>query len=145
MDLCSGGAQDPGHGLAHLRVVHDAAGGREQCRHTGHVGLTAAQLCAVETLQTQSIGSGTLQQRFHPDDLGVVGGHDQFAGVTVGDALLVTEFARASRAGRAQLGLQRAWLVVDPGVDDPAVVAGLVTGERRLLLHQDQARTRMPF
>ena len=51
-----------------------------------------------------------------------------------GSAVLGAVVAQQQPAARAQLGLEAAGSVVDPGVDDAGVVAGLVCGEPVLLL-----------
>src|SRR5690606_39753943 len=48
-------------------------------------------------------------------------------------------------APATQLGLAAAGLVVDPGMDDAAVVASLVRAQLRRLLHQQQAGTGAPL
>src|SRR5689334_8158339 len=70
----------------------------------------------------------------------LVRGNDQLAAEAVGDLLLVAIPDQFGPAGDAEAGLERARLVVDAGVDDAAVVAGLVLPDLRLLLQHHQAR-----
>ncbi len=56
------------------------------------------------------------------------------------NAVLATELDHRRRAGNAQLCLQRPWLVVDPGMNDAAVVAALMPGYAIFLLEQQRAK-----
>ena len=66
----------------------------------------------------------------------------ELAARLVGDPVFVAESLGGLGATPAEVGLEAAGLVVDAGVDDAAVVPGLVAGEARLLLDQEHGGTR---
>ena len=70
--------------------------------------------------------------------LALVGGDDDLAAALVGDAVLGAEAVHQLAALGAVPRLERAGLVVEPGVNDAAVVPGLVCGEFALGLEDDQ-------
>ena len=76
---------------------------------------------------------------FEPAKLGLVAGDDHLAAPLVRDAPFVAVARQRRAAGYAGFRLERAGRVVDAGVDDPAIVAGLVPTELRLLLEDDQS------
>ncbi len=69
------------------------------------------------------------------------GDHD-FAAQLVGQVVFLAEFDHETRALDGHLGLEAAWLVVQAGVDDAAVVAGLVGGDLGLFLQNDELEVR---
>ncbi len=75
-----------------------------------------------------------------PAHLGVGGGDDQLAAALEGDAAGFAVLVHGGGASHAELGLQRARRVVDAGVDDSRVVAGLVGPDRRLALEHANRR-----
>ena len=85
---------------------------RSQPAQPGHAVLAAAALQLVEARH-----------------LGRSAGHDQLAAALVRDPLRLAVLVHAPRARHAQPGFQRSRLVVDAGMDHPAVVAGLVAGD----------------
>src|SRR5690606_35383395 len=75
--------------------------------------------------------------RLHPLHLQVVGRDQELAAGLEGNVVLATELLRRLGPFPAQPGLQRSRLIVDAGMDDAAVVPGLVTPEAVLLLKED--------
>jgi hypothetical protein len=69
-----------------------------------------------------------------PAQLALVEGDHHLAALVVGQAVAGAELAQQLDASAAQPGLERPGGVVEAGVDDPAVAAGLVPGQGRLLL-----------
>ena len=67
-------------------------------------------------------------------DLGLVDGDDELAALHVREVVLGAVGAEESDPTPAELGFQRSRRVVDPGVDDAAVTAGLVQSDVLLLL-----------
>ena len=80
-----------------------------------------------------------------PWQLFLLGGHDDLAATLVGYFLLVAVRSELSASGGAQPRLQRARRVVDPGMDDAAVVPRLVSGDPILLLEYQHAEIGMPL
>ena len=71
--------------------------------------------------------------------LGLVERDDQLAAALGGDRVALAERVQLARAADAQLRLQRAGRVVDAGVDDAGVAAGLVAADLVLLVeHHDR-------
>jgi hypothetical protein len=63
---------------------------------------------------------------------------DELSALVVGQSALLAELLEQADPPTAEAGLERPGRVVDAGMDDPAVVAGLVDSEARLLLKQRQ-------
>ncbi len=76
-------------------------------------------------------------------ELAFLGRDDQLADVAILDALAVAVLPQRAPAFDAELGLERAGLVVDARMDDAAVVAGLMRGKQLLFLEQDELEVRM--
>jgi hypothetical protein len=85
-----------------------------------------------------------LEQRLEPWQFRLRRGDDDLADGIDADPVLGAELLHQARTLDAEPRLVRARLVVDPGVDDAAVVAGLVRREAGFLLqdHQPQGRMR---
>ena len=69
----------------------------------------------------------------HSFQLNFVGGDQQFAGLHTRHAMIAAKIIGRPRAFLAELCLETAGLVIDAGMDDAAVVPGLVPGWCRLL------------
>ena len=76
-----------------------------------------------------------------PTQLALVQRDDQFAARLERDLMLFGEALEAGLAVHAELGLQRARLVVDACVQHPAVLPTLVSPRRVLFVHNGQAQT----
>src|SRR2546425_4897640 len=83
----------------------------------------------------------TLPERLQAWQLVLAGGDDALAAAVDADAVGSAELHHQPRALDAEPRLGGAGLVVDAGVDDAAVVAGLVRGQRRLLLEDHEPCT----
>ena len=81
-----------------------------------------------------AVGPGLLLDRAEPALLDLVEGDEHLAARVVPDAVLLAELPQHPDALAAQGRLERAGLVVETGVHDAAVAAGLVCGEPVLLL-----------
>ena len=75
-------------------------------------------------------------------ELALLDGDDQLAAALVREGALGDVLLERALAGRAELGLQRAWRVVDARMNHPRVVAGLMRRDLRFLLEQGQAKAR---
>ena len=76
-------------------------------------------------------------------ELGCLGGDNNLAADRMRNTLLFAELHHGRGAFNAKLGLERAGLVVEPGVDDAAVVACLVQGDAGFLFEDHGAEVRM--
>ena len=90
------------------------------------------------------VGPGPFGHPVEPGPLGLVGGHHQFPAPVVDNSTLGAEVGHPFAALDGQSGLQRTRLVVDACVEDPAVVAGLMGGQRRLLVEYHYQRAGQP-
>ena len=100
-----------------------------------HVRLDLAQLGAGQpTHAGHAVGPGLLLDRAEPVLLDLVEGDEHLAARVVPDAVLLAELPQHPDALAAQGRLERAGLVVETGVHDAAVAAGLVCREPVLLL-----------
>jgi hypothetical protein len=85
-----------------------------------------------------AVGNTALVERLEARDLRLRGRDDHLAARLHGDAVLVAEGLHQPHALDAEARLVGAGLVVDAGVNDPAVVAGLVLGDLPLFLEHHQ-------
>ena len=145
VDLAPPGAEAPAHGLRHLAVVHDPGAGHVQGRHAADLGLQFPGLPLVHPPQGDAVGEAPAGQFLQAGQLGLGGGHHQLAAQVVGQPLLPAEGHHGRVALQAEPGLQAAGPVVEPGVEDPAVVARLVPRQPPLLLDQGPPGSRKAF
>ena len=104
------------------------------------VGFEALQFARADASKAWGAVSHTAAIEFlEGGNLGFVDGDDDLAAFFVGDAAFVAVMGEEPGAFHAVAGLEGAGSVVDAGVDDTAVVAGLVSGEVGLLF-DDQDR-----
>ena len=137
-DLAAAGADDLGVFLAHLAVIDDAGLPHPQPGDAGDVRLEFLQLGSAQAAQLfQAVGRPLLFQFVQGGDLVLPGGHHQLAAGLVGDPVLPAEAVQGFAAGDAVPGLQRTGLVIEPGMDHAAVVAGLVGGQSVFGLEHD--------
>jgi hypothetical protein len=76
-------------------------------------------------------------------NLRLVDRDDHLPAALDGDPVAVAELVELARAAHAEVGLQRAGLVVDAGVHHARVVPGLVAADRVLLVENDDGAPRM--
>ena len=132
------------HLARHLDVVHDPGLGHVDRPHRAAVRLELPDFLRRQHLEPgEAVGLPALVDILQPRQLGRVGRHDDLAAALPLDAVGVAELLHPARPVHAGPRLERAGLVVDAGVDDPAVVTGLVGRDLRFLLQQDQPEARM--
>ena len=136
---------DTGHRLGDLRVVDDPGGLDEEAAQAANARFAPGDLRLVQALDVDAVGTGAFVERLHARQLRRLGGHEQLAALLVGDAVIATEPRRRLHALAAELGLETSRLVIDTGVDDPAVAPGLVTRQRGLLLQHRDGDPRKPL
>ena len=92
------------------------------------MGFVLAQFAGSQAPRGQAIGPCPLRQRVEAGNFVVVGRHDQLAAPFVRDTFFGAESVERLAAFGAQLGLERAGAIVEPGMDHAAVVSSLVGG-----------------
>ena len=63
-----------------------------------------------------------------PPQFRLVGGDNHLAALLKFNLVFFAEFDHVIKASNAELGLMRPWSVIDSGVHNAAIVAGLVRG-----------------
>ena len=144
----AGAGLDGGAGLdqlarevgGHRAVVDDGGRGGVDGADGGGVRLQLAQAVPVDQGEAgDGVGRAALEESLETRQLGRLGGDDDLAHALDADTLARAELRQEPGALDAEAGLERAGPVVDPRVDDAAVVTGLVLAESRLLLQDHEA------
>ena len=140
-----GRARDYGgrQGTTQRRIIGNAGVRHRQCGATVDRRLTCTNGGLIQTDAIQSIARGELGELVQTAFLDGVGRHDQLAALAVGHAVPRAQCQCRCRAGAAQLGFETARRVVDPGMNDAAVVPGLVTGHTSFFFEHGNAAARM--
>ena len=126
-----------GERAAYPWVVDDPRRLDIQRPHTSDVGLMFAGLLGREQLRRNTVGVRALGERGQAGNLGLVAGHDELAAVVVSDALLTRIGIHRGRPSDCHPRFEAAGGVIESGVHDAGVAAGLVLSQRRLLLQDD--------
>src|SRR3974390_2210944 len=129
-DFAAAGGDQLGVLVGDVFVIHDAGGGHEQGADAVGVRFKFAELVALEQAQAgDSVGDSALMQFLKARDFVGSGGDDQLAALLVGNGVLGAEALHGGASGDAVARLERAGAVVEAGVNDAAVVSGLVGGD----------------
>ena len=124
--LAARAAHVVGHGARHGAEVDDPGVGRVQAGDARAVGLELGDLLGAQAPQARHrVGAAAALELVQARELALVQRDDDLAAALDGDAALLAVGVQARGALDAQPRLQRARLVVDAGVDDAGVVAGL--------------------
>ncbi len=122
------------------REIDRSGPGHVQTLDALRVGLYVADSRPVQTPQVgDSVGDPPPMDLLQGRYLGGVDGHEDLPVGPVLESLLGAEGAEKSDPRHAESRLQRAGPVIDPGVDHPTVVAGLVNAHSRFLFQKDDA------
>jgi hypothetical protein len=109
------------------------------------VWLDLPQPIRTDNLQAcDAIGQTPLIQCLQPGKLGWVSRDDHLPAPFGGNAFLLTVGIYLARALHAEARLERAGRIVDAGMDDAAVVRGLVLADRGLLFQHRKPESRVP-
>ncbi len=132
--------QRPGHG----RVVHDRGRGGVQRGHPTGMRFIAAQAARVQHGRVRdAVGAGAVGDVGKPAQLAAVNRYDDLSALVVADAVGSAVLLEQRDTASAQCRLQRAGLVVEPGVDHPAVAPGLMPGDVVFLLEDRDGGARI--
>ena len=124
----------------HGPVVDDAGVRGVQRTDAGRMRLDLLQLAAVEHAQVlDAVCDRATVQLLEPAELRVVERDDQLAAANEWDPSLLGIPLESLLPVDAETCLERPRCVVDAGVEDARVVAGLMRPRRRLLLEHDEA------
>ena len=138
--LATPDAHQVGVRLGHLHVIDDARRRHVQRAHARGVGFEFAQPFGADHFQPfDPVGRAAAMEFLQPRQFIFRRSHDDLAAAFVWNVVPIAEVGQQLSAPHARLGLERAGLVIDAGVDDSAVVAGLM--RRQPVLFFEHART----
>jgi tRNA-modifying protein YgfZ len=130
---------DPGIRLGHLLVIDDAGLRHQKAGDTADMRLVLADFFGAQPFQPfEAVGVPAPLQLVQSRQLTRLDRHDELATAIVGNAVLGAEAVHRLPADHAIPGTQGAGLVIQPRVNDAAVVAGLMGGNRALGFQNDQ-------
>ena len=122
---------------ADLGVIDDAFLGDVEGCEAADVGLDFEHFFALEEAEAgEAVGGAAFVEAVEAFEFGFVGGDDEFAADFVGDGVGLAEGDHFADAGDGEPGLEGAGLVVEAGVEDAAVVAGLVLAGAALFFEE---------
>ena len=125
-----------GVGRGDLLVVDYARNRRPQGLDAGGVGFDLLQPLRPNHLQPlYSVGSTALVEVVQPPQFLVAGSNYDLAALLIFDFVFVAKAQQGLDSRNAELGLLGIGTVVNAGMNHPAVVARLVTGNGRFFLH----------
>eukprot|EP00964_Phaeocystis_antarctica_P031016 scaffold17561_cov71-Phaeocystis_antarctica.AAC.1 len=109
-----------------LVSIHNPRRGRDEAAHAAQLRLELCHLVRLEQAQrlvvtVDTIGLRALAQRLESRQLARIRGHNQLAAPAVSDPVLLAEAVQLAAPLHARARLEASGLVVDAGVDDPAV------------------------
>ena len=126
-DLGTGRGEEGDHGVADVLVVDDAFFGDAEGEEAGGMGFDFANLFGgeeKEAVETVLLATGV--EVVEAGEFGGVGGDDEFAADFVTDRVFLAEGEHLPDAVDGEAGFGGAGLVVEAGMEDSGVVAGLV-------------------
>lgn len=129
-DLGTGSSQEGDHGVADVLVVDDAFFGDAEGKEAGGMGFDFADLFRGEEAQTvESVLLAAGEEVVEAGEFGRIGSDDEFAADFMADGVLLAEGEHLANAVDGEASLGGAGLVVEAGVEDSGVVAGLVAAD----------------
>ena len=102
----------------------------------GDVGLDFADLFGGEARDVKAVLQAPLVEIFEEREFSLVAGDDYLSADVVLETVFATKFDHGLAAGFGEAGFEATGLVVDAGVDDARVTAGLVLGELLFFFEQ---------
>ena len=133
----AGGLEEFPHFPGDGRIIGDAGGRDLECPKTCNIRFQLLELFTTHGLGFYAVFPAAVFQGGQPFHLQIRGGHQQLTALTVGDFMGFAEIQGGGPAFLTEISLETAGLVVDPGVDHPGVVPGLVGGQS-VFLFNDQ-------
>ena len=132
------------HGPRDGGIVGDAAGLDEDRALADDAGLVLRQLPTVEPFGIEAVLDAASEEGAEPLELQIVCGHNELAALLERQAVMSADFARRLDARPAERRLQAAGGIIDAGMDDAAVVPGLVGSDFLLLLDDGDGQALIP-
>ncbi len=143
LDLAARFLEQPRVHARHRDEVDDAGLRHPQPGDADGVRLVLDDLFRPQAAQAhQTVGLSAALELVEARDLLRLGRHHQLAADLVRDAVLGAQLDQSAPAGDALARLVRSRLVVETGVDDAAVVTGLMAGDVALRFEHDGADAR---
>ena len=93
----------------------------------------------------QPIGHASPMKLIEARQLFLARCHDHFAAQFIGHRIFVAEFDQRFSPGDTATGLQRSGAIIESGMNDTAVVAGLVPGQLGFLFEDQKLRAGIGF
>jgi len=116
-------------------VIRDSCAGNMDGANARGVGLDLAQSGSIEHAQSwNAVGDTAPIEFFEAGEFGFFGGDDDLAADLVRNRVLTAESDHGLCARYGEASLHGAGLVIEAGVDDAAVMAGLMCGHRGFLI-----------
>ena len=112
-----------------LAVIDDAGFGDVDAGEADAVRLELADLFRADAVADDAVLRAAFDERFHPREFGFFDGDDDLAAEVEGDVLARAELLHRGFAGAAIDRFERAGPVVDAGMHDAGVAAGLMAGD----------------
>ncbi len=134
-NLGAGAPQEGDHGVADVLVVDNSFFGDAEGEEAGGVGFDFADLFGgkeAEAAEAVLLAAGV--EVVEAGEFGGVGGDDEFAADFVADGVLLTEGEHLADAVDGEAGFGGAGFVIEAGVEDSGVVAGLMAADDGFLL-----------
>ncbi len=133
-DLGTGGGEECDHGVADVLVVDDTFFGDAEGEEASGMGFYFADLFGWEEAEAaEAVLLAAVVEVVETREFGGVGGDDKFAADFVADRVFLAEGEHLPDAVNGEAGFVGAGLVVEAGVEDSGIVAGLVAADGGLL------------
>jgi len=129
-DLGTGGPEKGDHGVADVLVVDDTFLGDTEGEEAGGMGFDFADLFRGEEVEAgEAVLLAAGVEVVKAREFGGIGGDDELAADFVADGVLLAEGEHLANAVDGKAGFRGAGFVVEAGVEDSGVVAGLVAAD----------------
>src|ERR1041385_2687547 len=128
-DFSTQPCQPSGERVGHRCVIDDSGLGDPQTRDARGLRLTFSDLFARKSFELYSVRAAACLQRGQPWKLFFAYGNNELSTPAMRNVFLLTKPVHRAQPVSAQAGFQRSRFVVQPGMNDSAVMSGLVRGK----------------
>lgn len=134
------GSRQPFHNLG---IIDDAFLGNEKRGDATDVGFPFPGLLGRQPSQAlKTIRGPALLQIFQESAFGFVRGDDQLPALVVPNAVFTAKPEHLLQSRDGEAGLCGSWTIIKAGMEDPAIVSGLVLTGGSFLLEEDDSEVR---